>query len=93
MGNLDALAALRRRQEAARRLPALPGGSRDPDQYWPAESMTDRAADAFLATAEHLFALGVVAAPDADALRVLWRRGGRARDLVAAVVAVWEVVA
>ena len=85
---------LRQRRSASARLPALDCGHRDPwtCRHDPAP-VTDQYIDGFRDAALHLLASGMTPAPNLDAMRALWRRGGAERDLVRAIAERWEIAA
>ncbi len=88
------LRQLRGRREAARRLPRLNCGC-GPDPWLcrcheDAEP-TARQVDAYRDAVEHLLAHNLLPAPDADAMRVMWRRGGAEQRLAVFLAERWEL--
>ncbi len=88
------LAAHRRRREAARRLPPLDCGCRDP---WTCRHhdgpLSERQLDAYADAAEHLLTVGVTPAPNLPAMRRMWRRGGDELRLAVQIAQRWELAA
>lgn len=90
------LAGLHRRREAAADLRPMLCGCRDP---WPCRhyeepvSITDQFVDGYRDACEHLLAEGLTPAPNVDALRVMWRRGGQEQRLAMRITELWEGVA
>lgn len=86
-------AGLRRRRDAAHRLPSLDCGHRDPwtcrhhDDGPPSERLADSYADA----ARHLDALGLCPYPFLPEMRVLWRQSDDDRRLVREITERWAV--
>lgn len=78
----DRRSQLQRRREAARRLPPLDCGCRDP---WPCRCteppLSDRAINGWRDTARYLLAQGKTPLLPLEALRALYRRGGADRTL------------
>ncbi|MDT5076777.1 MAG: hypothetical protein QOJ80_1414 [Mycobacterium sp.] len=76
------LAACTRRHRAARRLPSLDCGCRDP---WPCRctepALSDRMIDAGRDAALHILERGRIPLLEIEVLRALWRRGGGDREL------------
>jgi hypothetical protein len=87
------IAALRRRREAAYRLPPLPCGHVDPWTCRHPGEPSARQVDGYHAAAVHLLGHGLLPAPNLPALREMWRRGGRDQALVRHIAERWEVAA
>jgi hypothetical protein len=86
------LAGLRRRRDAALRLPPLGpcGCIRDPlRDHRCGDEITETMVTAYHDAAQHLLHLGLLPAPLLPELRALWRRGER--DLVAEITSRWEL--
>jgi len=76
-----------RRREAAKRLPPLECGCRDP---WPCRCHgptveSDNQIDGWAAAARHLALNGLLPVLPVEAMRALWRRGGDDRALVVSI--------
>lgn len=80
--NCTALAQLRRRREAARRVPPLACGCPDP---WPCRCteppLSELALDGWASAARHLRSTGRTPLLPLEVLRALHRRGGADREL------------
>jgi hypothetical protein len=90
--NTNSVRQADRRRVAAKRLPPLDSGSRDPrcrDNPEPSERMVDGYRDAV----RHLQANGLPPAPFLPEMRIMWRRGGDDRRLASAIARCWEVAA
>lgn len=87
VSGFEEVAAGRRRHEAARRLLALESGRSDPWRY-PAPGV-----DGYDDAAQHLLSLGLTPAPNHEALRAMWRRGGRSRRAAELVSERWDLEA
>ena len=71
-------------------------GCRDPwtcRHYDEPKPLTDHGVDAYRAAALALIEAGCCPAPNIDALRALWRRGGADRELVLEISQRWVVAA
>jgi hypothetical protein len=83
---------LRRRRAASYRLPVLDSGRADP-WYYDRPEPSERTVEGYCAAATHLLALGLVPAPDLDAMRLMWRRDVEQRRLAQYIAERWEVAA
>ena len=83
---------LRRRRAASYRLPVLDSGRSDPWHYDPPEP-SERTAEGYYATAQHLLAAGLLPAPNVPAMRVMWRRDVEQRELARLIADHWQVSA
>lgn len=85
---------LLRRRDAAQRAEPLACGCRDP---WPCRCHDDEPSehqlDAYRDAAEHLLGLNLLPAPNAAAMRQMWRRGGDAQRLARHIAERWEMTA
>lgn len=87
-------AGLHRRRTEARALRPLRCGCRDP---WPCRHygadqapVTDQFVDGYRDAALHLLAEGLLPAPNVEALRALWRRGGEDQQLARRIAEDWK---
>lgn len=86
----------RRRSAAARRLPVLGCGVHSDPWTCRCGSTSDPSdiqVDGYIAAAQLLLSLGFTPSPNIPAMRVMWRRGGIARELVQRISNQWEVAA
>ena len=86
---------LKRRRDASERLPVLDCGHPDPwtCQHASDATLTDCEVDAYIATAELLFASGLCPAPRLPEMRAMWRRKGDAQRLARRIASQWQVIA
>ena len=75
------------RRAASRRLPSLDSGRSDPWFYEPA------GASGYELAVAHLLELGLLPAPNREALVAMWRRGGRSRQVAEFIAQAWELAA
>ena len=80
-----------RRRRASWRCEPLAGGHADPWRPW-RERLSDRQIDGYRDAVQHLHGLGLLAAPDVEAMRQLWRRSRDDRRLVSELAERWEFV-
>lgn len=57
------------------------------------DAASDLQVDGYIAAAQQLLSLGYTPSPNISAMRVMWRRGGTARELVQRISKQWEVAA
>jgi len=75
-----------RRRGASRRLPVLSTGRADPWRWQPVSV-------GYAAAAAHLIELGLIPAPNVDALRAMWRVGGYHRQTAEVIAERWGMTA
>jgi hypothetical protein len=71
----------------------LPCGHSDPCSRHFDREPSERNADAYSAAAQHLLDAGLQPAPNLEAMRVMWRRGGAEQRLAREIADRWDVAA
>ena len=89
----NAALQLRRRRRAAYRCEPDTSGCRDPWRPWRPEHLSESYVDGYRDAARHLLAQGLLPAPNAPAMRVLWGRRGADQRLARTLAEHWQVVA
>lgn len=56
-----------------------------------AQPINDQYVDGYRDAAKHLLAQGLTPAPNVDAMRILWRRGGDDQRIARRISELWEV--
>lgn len=83
---------LRNRRDAAKR--SVPHDCTCRDTWtcrcYDRSELTERHVDAYRDAVLHLLDNGMMPAPDIQAMRVMWRRGGRERHIVSEIASSWE---
>ncbi len=88
------IAGLKRRREAARRLPRLEGcTTSDPWTHRRADRITEQYIDGYKATAQHQLANGLAPTPNLHAMRAMWKRGGHDQRIAMQIAELWETPA